>query len=160
MKLKDLDDVRGVAEVRSDLGGLPRMSRRQRLERWADVLDAQRDRSLRSLLGTEFVPPRERKEMRVEDSPFTVAFEDPVLRAEGLRSDKLGDAMTFFGLSDHDAHRLVCDCYRGRTMTASSVAADVRTIAWYSAIDDLLTPRTVLAGVSAIATAMLVLSVM
>lgn len=159
MKLKDLDDVRGVAEVHADLGRLPQMSRRERLERWADVLDGQRERTLRSLLGTEFVPPRERKEMRVDDSPFTVAFEDPILRAEGLRSDKLGDAVAFFGLSDHDAHRLVCDCYRGRTMTARSVAADVRTIAWYSAVDDLLTPRTVVAGVSAVAAAMLVLSI-
>ncbi|MBW7849749.1 MAG: hypothetical protein H3C38_04545 [Rhodospirillales bacterium] len=159
MKLKDLDDVRGVAEVHTDLGRLPQLSRRERLERWADVLDGQRERTLRSLLGTEFVPPRERKEMRVDDSPFTVAFEDPILRAEGLRSDKLGDAVAFFGLSDHDAHRLVCDCYRGRTMTARSVAADVRTIAWYSAVDDLLTPRTVVAGVSAVAAAMLVLSI-
>ncbi len=67
--------------------------------------------------------------MRVDGSPLTVAFEDPVLQAEGLKSDRLGDAMRFFGLSHWEAHHIVCYCHYGRDMATETVARTVRAIA-------------------------------
>lgn len=105
------------------------LSREQRLKRWAEVLDAAPDRILRSLGEIEYRPHQERGAMRVEGSPLTVAYNDPVLRAEGLTSDRLGDATTFFNLTEHEAHRLLCSCHNGLTMRSSSVASRVRALA-------------------------------
>ncbi len=46
-------------------------------------------RSLRSLFETEYMGPERRYALREDNSPLTVAFQDPVLRAEGLESDLL-----------------------------------------------------------------------
>ncbi len=143
MKLKNLDEIRNVAEVRTEFAPVKPMSHRERLQRWAEILERQNGRQLRSLMGTEFVSREERMKMRIDDSPLTVAFDDPILRAEGLQSDRLGDAVTFFGLSDHDAHNLVCYCRHGRTMNAEAVARDVRMIATYKGVAEFVTTRTV-----------------
>jgi len=124
---KSLDEIGQVAEVQSDLALRPRMSRRERLERWAEVLERQQGRRLRSLYETEYVVNRlEHDAMRTDNSPLTVAFEDPVLRAEGLAGDTLGDAMKFFELSRWEAHRIVCYCYHGLTLSAKEAARAVR----------------------------------
>src|SRR5690606_335509 len=57
---------------------------------------------------------------------LTIAFSDPVLREEGLKSDRLGDTMEFFGLNDNDAHRLLCDCRYYGAMTGERVAERLR----------------------------------
>lgn len=150
MEYKNLEQIRKVAEVRVDLAPLSTMSHRERLLRWAEVLEGQSGRQLRSLMGTEFVSRDERVKMRIDNSPLTVAFDDPILRAEGLKSDRLGDAIQFFDLSEHDAHNLVCYCRHGRTMLAEAVARDVRMVATYKAIASFLTTRTVVAGASAL----------
>lgn len=159
MEYKNLDDIRDVAEVRPVFRDAKPMTQRERLLRWAERLERQKGRQLRSLMGTEFVTREERSVMRSDNSPLTVAFEDPALREEGLKSDRLGDAVDFFGLSDHDVHNLVCYCRHGRTMLAEAVARDVRIIAGYKAIAQYLTPKTVVAGMSALATVALALSV-
>jgi len=64
--------------------------------------------------------------MRVDGSPLTVAFHDPVLRAEGLASDRLGDVMRYFALSDGQAHYAFCSCLSGRTMDAATCAQRLR----------------------------------
>ncbi len=148
MEYKDLDQIRALADVRSEPVAPPPMSHRERLMRWAEVLERQPGRQLRSLMGTEFVSRGERIKMRMDNSPLTVAYDDPILRAEGLTSDRLGDAITFFGLSDHDAHNLVCYCRHGRTMLAESVARDVRMVATYKAVAAFLTTRVAFAGAS------------
>ncbi len=106
----------------------PTMTRRQRLERWAEVLEQEPARELRSLEEIEWKPRPERRAMRADGSPLTVAFEDPVLRAEGLASDRLGDASDFFGLSADNAHFVLCSCFHGRTMTAGEAASRVRRL--------------------------------
>jgi hypothetical protein len=127
MEHKPVETLRGVAEVHEFKQGF--LSRRERLERWAEVLERQPKRRLRSLGEIEFTPEDKRPELRSDESPITVAFEDPVLRADGLRSDKLGDAVEFFDLSDRAAHRLLCSCMNGWSMEAGVTARKVRRLA-------------------------------
>ncbi len=86
-------------------------------------------RMLKTLEEIEFRPSRERAAMRADNSPLSVAYADPVLREEGLRSDRLGDATTFFRISEHQAHRVVCSCLNGRTIESGRAAQKVRAIA-------------------------------
>jgi hypothetical protein len=127
MEHKPVETLRGVAEVHEFKQGF--LSRHERLERWAEVLERQPKRRLRSLGEIEFTPEEKRPELRSDESPITVAFEDPVLRADGLRSDRLGDAMEFFDLSDRAAHRLLCSCMNGWSMEAGTTARKVRRLA-------------------------------
>ena len=128
MKLKTLEELKRVAEVRPPLTR-DRMSKRQRLERWAEVLELAPQRYLRSLFETEYMSRRRRYALREDNSPLTVAFEDSVLRAEGLQSDRYGDALKFFELSNGELHHIVCYCHHGPTMAPKVVARRVRAAA-------------------------------
>ena len=80
-------------------------------------------------MRVEYLSSGERQHLRADDLPLTVAFQDDHLRAAGLESDRLGDAMRFFGLSDNQAHFLVCDCYYGGgAMDATQVARRIRSV--------------------------------
>src|SRR3546814_13396884 len=79
------------------------MSRRERLERWAELLE-QHPGSVGVLHETEYQPRFVRDALRADESPLTVAFRDPVLRFQGLTGDTYGDAVRFFDLSDSEAH--------------------------------------------------------
>lgn len=130
MQHKSLFEIEQVAHVHADLELRPKMSRRERLERWAQVLECEPRRRLRSLYETEYVVNRlEHDAMRADNSPLTVAFEDPVLRAAGLRGDTLGDAMKFFELSRWEAHRIVCYCYHGLSISPKEAARAIRSVA-------------------------------
>jgi hypothetical protein len=125
MEFKRPDQLRRLA----DISDAPKtMTRRERLARWHDLLAREPERLLKTLEEIEFRPEAERGRMRADNSPLTVAFRDPVLREEGLKSDRLGEAMAFFGLSEQQAHRMVCSCLNGRTMTARQAAQRVRSI--------------------------------
>ncbi len=102
------------------------MTYRQRLRRWADVLDSAPGLALRALRRVELYAPEERAALRADGSPLSVAYADPVLRSDGLASDRLGDGGGFFGLGDRDMHALVCDCRYGGRMRAKDVARRVR----------------------------------
>jgi len=54
--------------------------------------------------------------------------------AKGLTSDRLGDAMTFFGLSSFEAHHLFCDCHYGGSTNPRIVARRVRDLAEHRSI--------------------------
>ena len=124
MERKSVEELKRVAEIHG-----ARMSKQQRLGRWADLLERQANRILASLIEVEYLPPQERAEMQVGNSALSVAFEDPVLRAEGLKSDKFGDAVKFFELSEDEAHWVVCYCHHGRQVDARTVAGVVRDLA-------------------------------
>jgi hypothetical protein len=128
MEHKRVDQLRSVADVASHL---PKemLTRRERLERWADLLERDPLRRLSSLGEIEFQPAQSRHLLRADNSPLTVAFSDPVLRSQGLAGDRLGDATSFFGLSEGDAHRVLCSCLNGRVMDAGTTARRVRAIA-------------------------------
>ncbi len=125
MKLKTLEELKQVAQVRPPLKR-DRMSKRRRLERWAEALERAPQHHLRSLYETEYMSPGRRYTLREDNSPLTVAFEDPVLRAEGLQSDRYGDTLKFFKLSDGELHHIVCYCHHGPTMAPRAVATRVR----------------------------------
>ncbi len=112
MEHKPFTEVSRVADVRSVSPKRP-ITRRERLERWAEVLEREPTRELNSLEEIEWKSKAERRAIRADGSALTVAFEDPVLRAEGLASDRLGDASDFFGLSKSNAHFALCSCING-----------------------------------------------
>jgi hypothetical protein len=126
MKHKPLAELTNIADV---LPAKPVMSRRERLERWAECLEREPQRQLKSLEEIEWAPRAERYATRADNSPLAVAFADPVLREEGLSSDRLGDALTFFELTEGEAHRVLCSCLHGRTMQAGEAARRVRSVA-------------------------------
>jgi hypothetical protein len=126
MKHRKIDELGSVAEVVSF--NIPRMTRKERLRRWADLLDRAPGK-LNALTRIEYLPVAERLEARADNSPLEVAFKDPVLREEGLRGDRLGEIMSFFELSDRQAHRLFCDCHYHGSMTGTGLAERLRLIA-------------------------------
>ena len=130
MEYKPLSEIQTVAQVTRGWG-VAKMSRRERLERWAMLLEQEPSRHLKPLVRVEFLPRRERQMLRRDESPLTVAYADPVLRAQGLDSDRLGAALGFFDLSDREAHYLLCDCHYhgGMTMTPETVAKRIHAIA-------------------------------
>jgi hypothetical protein len=131
MEHKPLSEIQTVAYVTRGWGAAKKMSRRERLERWAMLLEQEPSRTLKPLVRVEFLPRREREMLRRDESPLTVAYADPVLRHEGLDSDCLGAAMDFFDLSDREAHYLLCDCHYhgGMTMTPDTVSKRIQGIA-------------------------------
>ena len=127
MEYKPVEQLRTLADLRAAPPAC--LTRRERLERWAEVLERDPGARLRSLGEIEFHPRQERPLMRADNSPLTVAYADPVLRAAGLRTDTLGDAMLFFDLSERQAHRLLCSCMNGWSISADRAAAQIRRIA-------------------------------
>jgi hypothetical protein len=147
MKYQSLEQIALEADVHPGVG----MSRRERLECWAELLERQPWRRLSTIEGTEFGSRREREAKRSDHSPLTVAFEDRVLRAEGLRGDRVGDAVEFFDLSHDEVHRLVCYCHYGQTVAPGIVATRVRMMAQQDEPATLSSVGMVIGGLSAAA---------
>lgn len=127
MKHQTAHELQSVAVI-DRLGPIPLVTKRQRMERWAALLDRNPVRRLAALVGTEYVDPEVRAGARAAGSPLTVAFEDPLLRAAGLESDTYGEARRFFELSDWQLHEVVCSCHVGATIQADWAAARVRKL--------------------------------
>jgi len=126
MQHRDINQVRSFADIRPIAPQL--ITRRERLDRWAEVLGRAPARCLCTLGEIEFASPTTRPSMRADNSPLTVAFEDPVILSAGLKSDKLGDALDFFQISESEAHYIMCSCLHGRTMSAKAAAARIRNL--------------------------------
>lgn len=127
MKHHAIDELQIVAEVKQDF---PRraLTRSERLERWAELLERNPQRRLSTLHETEYQPARVRATMRGDGTPISVAFEDPVLRAAGLENDSYGEAKRFFELSDEQLHKVICYCHFGATVSASTAARHIRAM--------------------------------
>ena len=108
------------------------LSKKELLERWALALEKRKGSRLCTLRETEHQPPKEQVTLREENSPLTVAFEDPVLRSAGLASDQFGEIARFFGLSPWQLHDVVCNCHFGETVAAEVVAARVRHLSGHT----------------------------
>ncbi len=128
MKHHALEEIRTVANVNLEYAHPLPVTRRERLKRWAELLERCEGRALSTLHETEFQPAKERALMRADNSPLSVAFADPVLRAAGLTDDSYGETRRFFELSDNQLHQLVCHCHFGTTVNASTAAHYVRTL--------------------------------
>ena len=123
MQYRSMEQIAGEADVLTT----PGLSRRDRLERWAKAL-ARQPAPLRTIPDVEYGRRQDREARRADCSPLTVAYEDPVLRAAGLRGDTVGDAAEFFGLSHAQLHHLVCYCHYGLTMDPQVTAEQVRAL--------------------------------
>lgn len=124
MKHQAFDELKKIADV--SVPHAPVMTRRERLERWANLLDREPDRRFGTFHQTEYMSSESRSAMRSLGSPISVAFADPLLRAEGLDGDSYGQAQRFFSLSDRQLHEIVCSCRHGTSMTAAAAARQVR----------------------------------
>jgi hypothetical protein len=127
MEHRPLSELSTVADVKVPRQ-TPALSKRERLDRWIELLERDPDRVLRTLDEIEWKPKAERLAMRADNSALTIAYADPVLRAEGLASDRFGDAVKFFDISEHDAHIVLCSCHGGESMRAEEAARRVRGI--------------------------------
>lgn len=125
MKHQSQEELQRAAIVHSEHTVRP-LSRVERLERWAELLERDPGRRLATLPGTEYQTAEMRGKMRGLGSPLSVAAQDSVFRAEGLKDDSYGEAKRFFELTDHDLHRIVCYCHHGVTITGASAARFVR----------------------------------
>ena len=127
MEHKPLVELQAIADVTFPKTQTP-MSREQRLERWMGLLQADPERKLRSLHEIEHLSVACRRECRADNSPLTVAYEDPILRSAGLRSDRVGDCTDFFELSDEQMHHAFCSCHVGIRVTGSHAAQRLRQV--------------------------------
>src|SRR5438477_3621042 len=125
MEHKTQDEIREVANILPSCLQPRPLSRRERLELWAETLEREGGRRLRTLYQIEYAPPAERARGRADDSPLSVAFNHPGLRAAGLAGDTIGDAIAFFGISESELHNILCFCHYGETMSAEVAAARV-----------------------------------
>jgi hypothetical protein len=126
MEHKTLEQIRDIADILPDRPRTRPMSKRQRLKRWAEVLEREGSRRLTTLRAIEYAPPEKREALRADDSPLTVAFNDPRLRADGLAGDMVGDATAFFGMSPMQLHAILCACHHGASISAETAAERIR----------------------------------
>jgi hypothetical protein len=105
------------------------MSRSDRLERWAEVLETSGSSKLTPFYEVEFITCVASAPLRQPNSPLDIAYRDPVLRRAGLDSDAYGESSKFFGLSRSEAHRILCSCGYFGTMRATEVARRIRAAA-------------------------------
>ena len=126
MKHQTVEQVRTVAAVHNEAMSL--MSSQERQEHWARLLEQEPDRRLNTLYETEHCIPRSRETMRGDNSPISVAFADPILRAQGLMDDTYGQAKRFFSLSNRQMHGILCYCHFGETMAARAAAQAIRRV--------------------------------
>lgn len=124
MKHHTIDQLRQVAHI--DVARHHDMSRAERLTRWAELLEREPHRRLATLHQTEYEVPGVRNAMRCVGSPISVAFDDPVLREQGLSDDTYGEAKRFFELSDAQLHGALCYCHYGATVEAVAAARNIR----------------------------------
>jgi hypothetical protein len=151
MEYRTREQIESIGSIRESTELDVGMSRRERLARWATILEQQPGR-LRSIEGVEFADSGAR---RADSSPLSVAFDDPTLRAAGLRGDSVADACEFFGLSRHDVHHIVCYCHHGQTISPAVAANCVR-----NAMRRTLRTGVAVAGASALAALGLALAVL
>ncbi|MET0529476.1 MAG: hypothetical protein ABW003_14280 [Microvirga sp.] len=126
MEHRPLSELGHVADLKPSQNIV--LSKRERLDRWAELLEREPDLVLRTLDEIEWKPKAVRRALRADNSALTVAFNDPVMRTAGLLSDRFGDAVDFFQISEHDAHIVLCSCHGGESMRAEEAARRVRGI--------------------------------
>jgi hypothetical protein len=133
MQHKTLDEIGNHADILPSWLRARPLSKCERLERWAEALEHEGGRRLKTLFEIEYARPAKRAALRADDSPLSVAFGDQRLRADGLAGDTVGDAIAFFGISETELHNVLCFCYHGETMSAEVAAVRVRVAATRSA---------------------------
>ncbi len=132
MKHAAVEELKPIASVVSSPSVSRVDVRRDRLERFATLLEAH-NASVRLFTQLEALTERELRSLRSDCSPLTVAFSDPVLRSQGLKSDAYIDAVAFFDITAREAHYLLCDChYVTRHPSSQLIATRARSLADHS----------------------------
>ncbi len=126
MKHQTLEKLQVVAEVGKDYRQT--LSRSERLDRWAQLLERNPEKRLTTLRETEYQPEGVRVLMREDGSALSVAFQDQVLRDAGLKDDSYGEARRFFELTDGQLHEVICYCHLGETVSAATAARHIRGV--------------------------------
>ncbi|MFN3889902.1 MAG: hypothetical protein ACK4MV_05850 [Beijerinckiaceae bacterium] len=127
MEHKSAQELRAFADITTDPP--PPLGRKERLERWAALLDRDPQRRINLVHELEFASRESQAAMRAPESALSVAYADPLFRSLGLQSDRVGDGQAFFGLSESQTHRLLCSCMHGMSMKAGDAARLIRSIA-------------------------------
>ena len=135
---QSLDELRLKAGVVPLPSERPALTRAERRERWAQLLD-EHEGPLLPFMRIETYAGAARRGLRADYGPVALAYGDTVLRADGLAGDTLGDACNYFELSMGLAHRLLCDCHYRGTMTGPKVAAKLRAAEQAGPIQRFLT---------------------
>jgi hypothetical protein len=125
MKHQEFDQLQNLARINQDYPHQA-MPRDKRLQRWAELLEAEPQKLLSTLHETEYQPRAVRAALHCDNSAISVAFNDPVLRAAGMKNDTYGEAKRFFELSDRQLHKIVCYCHFGATVSAQTTASYIR----------------------------------
>ena len=129
MQHRRIDELRKSASISvAEATSRPASRRRERLRRFAAVVERHQGR-VRPFWGVEYAWQAEAAAMRVKDSPLAIAYQDAVLRMDGLLGDRFGDGIEFFQLSRGEAHYLLCGCHYHTGMTPKRVALRARAIA-------------------------------
>jgi hypothetical protein len=135
MEQRTIAEVAKSAQVFST-AETARAMRRERLERLARLLE-DHNGPVQMLTQIEYLRRSERLLLRRDGSPLTIAYKDPVFRAQGLAGDRLGDAMAFFDLDDREAHHLFCDCHYRTGVSSQVIASQVRSVAQKPTIGEM-----------------------
>jgi hypothetical protein len=125
MEHRTLQEISAVSVTAPVMEAARAMTRREKLEHWATLIE-RHEGELRPLNGIEFLSRDKRKILRDDKSPLALAYQDPIFRAQRLKSDQLGDGMAFFELTAREAHCLLCECHWVRNIPGRSLARQVR----------------------------------
>lgn len=128
MKHQNPEELIAKATILAPGSARIEMSRVDRLKVWADALE-KHSGDLNALREIEYLRKSDLRAYCRPDTPMTVAYDQPKLRAAGLGGDTLGEAMDFFGMSNGDAHLLLCDCHYRGSMSGPGLAYRVRRYA-------------------------------
>ena len=114
-----------------ELVATPPVTKRQRLQRFADVIRNRPPGPLYLFINLEYRDAGEWKYLSHPGSPFALAAQDNVLYAAGLRSGNVGDAQRFFELSREELTEFSCVC--GGSINSNEMAERIERIAVRSA---------------------------
>jgi hypothetical protein len=131
---KGLGPIASEARLQVVILETPHMSKSERLHRWADNLELQKQLQPKAI---DDATPRVYGwfSTQADSSPLTAAFEDWAFQAEGLRGDALETAVAFFDLSEGEMQRIIgCPDHGGRTIPAAAAAERIRTLAKQSEV--------------------------
>lgn len=102
------------------------LTRKEKLLRWSDLV---RQQPL-PLLIFHHLEHWNREQLQrplasYGNNAFTIAAEDPVFKAAGLKGDSAQDAMNFFEMKQAELHEFSCDCggHISKTQMADRIAA-------------------------------------
>ena len=109
----------------------PPMTKRQRLQRFADVITSGPGVPLHLFINLEYRDAGEWKYLAHPSSAFALAAKDSVLHDAGLTGDSVGDAQRFFDLSRQELAEFSGVC--GGSINNNEMADRIERIAASSA---------------------------